>query len=542
MKLLNILNNRINNNHGSALVIVLFIVILVSVLGFSLLNISAYSIKQVDYERRDQAVFYIAEAGMTLAKIDVKNQVSSIQVSASKEIKDWIDAENKRRKNNKMDPLTKDIAIEHYRTILNNKFSVFTPNLYEPYLISNGKKAKITLNTQLPAVNENLVYLISITSTGYIDSAKERVVTQEIKIKPELNFGPSSETDESTENNTGGQTAIGTPEGYAVLTRGDIIFNSSGKIYGNTTLSQGNIVFKNGGAMISGVASIDKNTQKITLENSNQSVPIVDPFNINVRDYLSDDFFPIDKFSSNHINSINTFKNTTVSGHLIYNNGDFKANDYRAANFTIDLTNQSSIRFNNFIVDAWKNIYIDVGEGDTDLYINNLNINGNIYIKGSGKLNIYINNFTQLKGSFNNTGNSSQVNFIYNGSKPFNLDGNTMVYGSLINNTANISIGASSAFHGNIVSKGNAITMSGSSPVQGQSIIAPYATLTMGGSSKIYGTTIVDNINFIGNSQIHYGTPIFPLPPGVGPGTGHTDLPPPDNYDFSIIESNMVEQ
>lgn len=540
-----LLINRINNNHGLALVTVLFIVILVSVLGFSLLNISANSLKQVDRERKDQAVFYIAEAGMNLTKIEVKDQLSNIQKNASEKINSWIARENTFRKENKLTPLTEMDAREEYKDILDTEFAVFNDSeiISNTHSVSNGKNAEVDLDIQLPTSADNLLYLISISSTGSIDATKERIVTQEIKIKPELNFGPSSETDESTENNTDKQTDIGTPEGYAVLTRGDIIFNSSGKIYGNTTLSQGNIVFKNGGAMISGVASIDKNTQKITTENNNQSVPnIVDPLNINVRDYLSDDFFPIDKFSLNHINSINTFKNTAVSGHLIYNNGDFKANDYRADNFTIDLTNQSSIRFNNFIVDAWKTIYIDVGEGDTDLYIDNLNINGNIFIKGSGKLNIYINNFTQLKGSFNNNGNSSQVNFIYNGSKPFNLDGSTKVYGSLINNTANISIGASSAIHGNIVSKGNAITMSGSSPVQGQSVIAPYATLTMAGSSKIYGTTIVDNINFIGNSQIHYGTPIFPLPPGVGPGTGHTDLQPPDNYNFSIIESNMVEQ
>lgn len=548
MKLLTKLIKHINNKHGSTLVIVLFIVILVSVIGFSLLSISFNSLKQVNYEKKDQSVFYIAEAGMNLTKIEIKEQLSIIQKKSSSEIKSWIANQNKYRSDNKLPPLTEQEALKEYKTILNREFSIF--NGLNKYTISTGKLAKVTLTTQYPDHTKNLVYLISIVSTGSIDEAKNRIVKQNIEIKPQLQFNPTSPPGSNGGGTGDGHTPIGTPEGYAVLTRGDIIFNDSGKIFGNATLSQGNIVLKNWSASISGVASIDKNFQKIITSKSNQPVPIIaDPLNINVRDYLKDGFFPKDKFTSNYINSLHTFENTKINNsnnYLIYNNGNFNAkDDSNAANeYTINLTNHSNIRFKDFLVYSNKTIYIDVGDKDTDLHIDNLDINqGHIIIKGSGKLNIYINKFTALKGAFNNNGNSNQVNFIYNGTNPFKLEGETKIYGSLINNTASISLKQGTAFYGNIISKGTSIDMSGNAPVHGQSVIAPYASLVMDGSAKIYGTTIVDSIILNGGgTEIHYETPIFPLPPGVGPGNPHIDLPAPNNNDFWIDESNMVEQ
>lgn len=546
MKILNKITKSIKSSQGSALVIVLLIIMLVSIFGFSLLKISANSLKQVDHERTDQAVFYIAEAGMNLTKIDVKNQLIEIEKSSSREIDLWIAKENAERKAMKKAALTKVEAEERYKEILNDEFGVF--NDIKEYMVSSGKTASIKLSTELPKA-EKLLYQISLTSTGYIGSAKKRVVKQNIKIEPKLKFFENNDTDGENNGDGDEHTSIGTPEGYAVFTNGHILFNDSGKIYGNVALSQGNITFKNWSAKIDGVVSIDKNTQKI-IPYGNAPVPeIVDPLSINVTDFLQDTFFPNDKFELSHFNSIKTFNNTEISSsnkHLIYNNGDFDAkNDRNAANkYTIDLTEHSSMRFNNFSVNGKKTIYVDVGEKDTDLYINNLDIeNGIIIIKGSGKLNLYINNFTNLNGSFNDTGDSTQVNFIYNGTKPFTLSGSTPFYGSLLNKSANISLGGSAAIYGNIISLGKSIAISGGSPVKGQSIIAPYANLKMSGSAKIFGTTVVDSITINGgDSEIHYATPVYPLPPGVGPENDHTDLPLPENNGFWIDESNLIEE
>lgn len=74
------MSKQIKNQRGSALALALFLVVIISILGISLLSVSSNSLKQVDYERKDQAVFYIAEAGMSLAKLEVKKNYQKFKV------------------------------------------------------------------------------------------------------------------------------------------------------------------------------------------------------------------------------------------------------------------------------------------------------------------------------------------------------------------------------------------------------------------------------------------------------------------------------
>lgn len=108
------MSKQIKNQRGSALALALFLVVIISILGISLLSVSSNSLKQVDYERKDQAVFYIAEAGVNLAKEEVKFKLRKIEDDAIQEMTSWIAEQNIYRKANKLPKLSKQMAMEHY--------------------------------------------------------------------------------------------------------------------------------------------------------------------------------------------------------------------------------------------------------------------------------------------------------------------------------------------------------------------------------------------------------------------------------------------
>ncbi|KYG89114.1 hypothetical protein A0U40_13910 [[Bacillus] sp. KCTC 13219] len=555
------MNKRLNNQRGSALVIALFLIVIISILGVSLLSVSSNSLKQVDYERTDQAVFYIAEAGMSLAKLEVKKELGKIQNRSYQLITNWIASENTRRKSNKLPRLTKDEAKDEYRRILNEEFRAL--NINPSHFISTGKIAAISLNTILPA-NEEEPYRISITSEGSINNAKEREVTQVIEIEPRLPF-PDDGDDGNDGNNSGetGQTPDGFPEGYAAIVSGNIILSGSGSIRGGAASKEGNISITGPSTgRISGDVSI-QNIQNISIPREgrndtnqtafiNSNYAIVPNLNIDPRSYLSPTFFPDDKFAA--ANSLSYAPKHTIGDQwnpydVIDNQGNYNApHTWRDSNYKLNLsTGSSTIKFKNFTVDTGNEFIIDVGDNrEVDIYIDNLNIkNGNITIRGNGKLNIYAKNITAFVGPFNQNGNSSQLTIYHQGSSQVNLGSHSKISGSFINKSSNMILTSGAAIYGNIVSGGRNIEISGGVPTNGQYILAPNATLNLKEGGNITGIVVVDNINSSGGTSITYGGPASPLPPGVIPEIEIEDSPYPapneEENSFWIVETNMIE-
>ena len=78
--------------------------------------------------------------------------------------------------------------------------------------------------------------------------------------------------------------------------------------------------------------------------------------------------------------------------------------------YTLNLTGNT--HFKEFKVAENNTITINVGDTDKDLYIEDLNVlQGHIKIIGTGKLNIYVKDSLRIKGSFNDGGDVSQINF-----------------------------------------------------------------------------------------------------------------------------------
>ncbi|GLC87269.1 pilus assembly PilX N-terminal domain-containing protein [Lysinibacillus piscis] len=531
---------RLNNQRGSALVMALFLIVVISILGVSLLSVSSNSLKQVDYERTDQAVFYIAEAGMSLAKLEVKEQLEVIQKSSYQQITNWIAEQNSQRKANNKPRLTKEEAEAKYRTILNSEFTAFNNAsiVSNSHAISAGKVATIAVDSILPLDNEPLVYKIILTSEGTINSAKEREVTQEIQIEPRLSFGDDSDNGNGGNNE---ETPSGFPEGYTAIVSGNIAVSGGGTITGHASLQKGTVTLS-GGAKITGNISLsDASNVHADHWIDYTTVP---KLNIDPTSYLSPTFFPDDKFSS--VTAVNQLPNKKVTdGHNTLNiidNGDFNATNWLAKNYTLDLTSTATdVKFKNFKVYENNTININIGDREINLFIDKLDLpQAHIKIIGSGKLNLYVQNSITLKGSLNSGGKPEQVNVFYQGTSPLQFNNETQIYGSIINNSAAMTLTGGAGLYGNIVSGGNTLNISGGVPTNGQFIIAPNAKLNLKEGGKITGIVVAKDIIADGGTSIVYGGPATPLPPGVGPDN---DFPAPEKEDnFWIDETSMVEK
>ncbi|WP_042472147.1 pilus assembly PilX N-terminal domain-containing protein [Bacillus ndiopicus] len=527
------------NQRGSALVIALFLIVIISVLGVSLLSVSSNSLKQVDYERTDQAVFYIAEAGMNLAKLEVSKELKNIQNKAYDKTKDCI-----KRKDSLC--LTQEQAERYFKNLLNDEFDSYNAtHVSKQHMISKGKKADIEI-TEIKV--EPPRYGIVITSIGSIDTAKSREVTQELYIEPQLTFNTNDNGD-SDEGNDNEQVPGGFPEGYAAIVSGNIDLKGSGSIYGGAASTRGNIYISGTSTgRISGDVSIQSiENISIPLEgrkNAEQEAFIKNNYKIEPKlkidpsKYLLPTFFPDEKFMK--ADSITSLPNQTAGSFSVIHNGNFNATNWQTDNYTLDLTSTNSdISFKNFKISSNYTVNINVGNREVNLYVDKLDIAGHINIIGSGKVNLLVKSSPPIINGSIEGKDSAQVNLYYNGGSTVKFDGSTKLYGSIISKSAAIELTGGAALYGNIVSGGSSLKISGGVPTNGQYIIAPNANLDLGGGGNITGIVVAKNITSSGGTHITYGGPTTPLPPGTIDETPKFQIGDEELEDPK--ETNMIE-
>lgn len=270
----------IKNNEGSALVIALFLVVIISILGISLLSISSNSLKQVDYERTDQAVFYIAEAGVNLAKLDVIDDLKSIRKAALDDLNLWIDSENTTRRIEKKPSLKKSEVNIKYKEIFQTKYEDFDFSI-DSYDISSGKEAIISVSKiSETIIDEKKFYQVQIISKGEIQNASSREVTQIIQMQePWINIGDDDGT--SGEVDPPNNETSSVLEKYGAITSGDIELTGSSVIDGKVA-ANGDITF---GWSTSITGDINLNPNKKLISPNARPNKILDPINFDTADY-----------------------------------------------------------------------------------------------------------------------------------------------------------------------------------------------------------------------------------------------------------------
>lgn len=513
------------NEEGFSFLLVFLTIILVTVLGLGLLVVSANSLKTSSHEQEDQAIFYIAEAGLNYEKIKFLKVFN----------KAYADAEFAYLAQSPINPTSFEVFLDtelkayNIPVTTNQVLEIDTrklgTELFEKQ-IDKTPYAKIKIKRENSIKPDELYY--SITSTGYFEeNSIERTLKQDIiyDLLPG-NPGSSGGSNGSTGNSNGSNNGHFSPNEFTVQTKGNITLTGGGKIDGDITNAGGKISVSGGGSITGNIGTSKENF-------------VVDNDGLNyLKDQVTEhrDFpignilapFPNEKMTE--LSKLNYPPNEELkvgnsNKTLIINNGNLLADNWMTKDYTLNLTENTHI--NQFKVDQNNTLTINVGDSDKDLYIDDLNIlQGHIKIIGTGKLNIYVNNKLNIKGSFNAGGDASQVNFAYNGSSPLTFANETQIAGSLYAKNADLTFTGGVGVKGNIYTGGKNVTFDGGFNSNDQHIIAPNADVKVQAGAQIKGAIVADNLIVSGGASITFGNSTISPGPG-GPSTpGGPTLPP----------------
>ncbi|MFJ7667509.1 hypothetical protein ACIQXI_10385 [Lysinibacillus sp. NPDC097195] len=547
------------DERGYSFLFVFLTIILVTVLGLSIIKIANNTLKTSAHERDDQSIYYIAEAGLNYgrAHFNLSLDTAFAQADINYHLaKIAYEQQPVGDPPNYKSLLLDELRLLGYPTDLNSSVTLDNtmtnlnqqpfkkPIFEEQFGQSPEANVYITLKNDK---EDQLQY--EMESTGlFKNTAITRTLQQYITIS--LEFADIEIPDGSGSNGNGGTNEGNgssngghfSPKEYAVQTKGNIIVTGGGKITGNVASADG-IIRLGGGASISG--SIGTSLDRFEIEhsgldkyknqvNGSKNFPenVLAPFPSDRMDTLSQLKYPAnEEAAKDQWNKTN-----------IIHNGNFQADNWIANNYTLNLTGDT--HFKQFKVDQNNAITINVGNSDKDLYIENLDIiQGHIKIIGTGKLNIYVKNTFNIKGSFNTGGDLSQVNFLYSGTTPLTLSNETQIVGSLYAKEADLTFSGGVGIKGNIFTGGQNVTFNGGFNSTSQYIIAPNATIKVQGGANIKGAIVADNILVDGGGNITFGESVVPpengggsTNPGENPNPGNPSPPNKHITEESILE------
>lgn len=443
--------NNWKQESGYTLIGVLTIFVILTVLGMSLVMLSVASVKTSTKERDDQAVFYIAEAGLNYKMKEIEEDV--LGVYELNEVK------------------TK----EDFYSKLQEKLLANDEKVYDKF--ESDAWAELVVNSLSGTENE-----YEIISTGYSGKqtrsvAKIITVTWKNKIK-DLKLPP-----------------------FAVFTSGS--FNmGSGSITGDIgTLneSKGGIFFGNNGGKHNGtiyVPRLDKDIVKTNNSGIKSEIKAID------ETYSIPQLPPFPEIPTNY----KIPEDEEIDGFKVINEGSLLISDWRSNNYVLNM--KENLEFKNIKFNSNRKLIINVGDSDKQIVVNHLDLtNGHIELLGKGKLTIYVTDkITMGSGStINNNGNVNRLNVFYKGTNKITLAGSQKVYGSLYAKEADITLKAGGGFIGNIFTGGKNFKIDGGSYNQAQLFFAPNANFDMtSGGTKFEGMIIANTFEINGGWNLEY--------------------------------------
>lgn len=506
---------HLRQDNGYAMLLVIFTTALISVIGLGLLTMNVNSLKTSKYEEVNQAIFYIAEAGLNYEKEEINELITNAYVETGKEHKSNLDSnifEN--------DDYYKSFFINKIIDDIGKRYtsaedpSTIKPRELDSFELQNSVKpyAEITAT-----VEETNPLTINIESTGFFADRKsnKRTVSQSIEVIIDLKFLYG-----------GGLPPINLPD-LAVQAKGDIFLKGGATINGSVSSSNGKVILNNNdGVNITGIVGVApenfiKGTNSL---NGNKIIAEDRVKSVEVAEYSLPEF-PTD--------TMEALKSVNYPSDFLLNNGAFTADWNSKSNYLL----KEDAKFKDFIIPDGRSIKIDIGNNHVNLLVENnfsLGSSGSIEIIGSGTLNIYVENQMTIRGPLNTSDKKPEnINIYYAGSSTPTINSNSqLIAASLYIQSSNFELNNGMSISGNIISGGTHISVGGSSGTTGKYILAPNAHLEhLDGELK--GVIIVNSYSSSGGSKVTYATGHLPLPNNNTPD--YYSLP-----DF-IIEQNLIE-
>ncbi|MCM3723145.1 hypothetical protein MKX73_08355 [Solibacillus sp. FSL W7-1436] len=490
------------NTKGNTLLLTILTIVLLSVIALGLFTITTNSNKTTVNERFDQSIYYIAEAGINLEKVKISKTLKTIHSTTISQM-NALTYEEQQRILTVYDSfdsyynsiIKSSFCTEYNKEIQKQKCSyinndIYYENTYDKFSqqFKEQPVAKTTIKGICKSVAKTISCEFTINSKGFLVNAPSKKRTLEQTILVDLNAPPPV---------GGGNGNGGNPSPPSLQIKDMTVVTSS-----NITLTRGAIIY--GDVASGGIVKLDEGA-------SITGNIAVTPISVNLNDYLP----PFPSIDFNNVTNL-VLPNTEVikdnsNKTDIIKDGNFLATNWMTDKYELNLNKDTY--FKSFKVRENNTITLNIGNKDINLYIDKLDITqGHIKIIGSGKLNIFVKDSIDIKGSFNNNGKPGQVNFYYQGTSAVTFSNETSLFGSFYTKTTDLTLTGGAALKGNIYSGGGNISISGGVPTNGQYIIAPHAKINLTQGGNITGTVLAKTIYADGGVSINYGDSIIPIP------------------------------
>lgn len=456
---------------GSALVIAMMVLLVLSVLGATLGTITVGSYRLADTSQNSNSAYYIAEAGANMAYEEIKEQVEQTYSDIQERNLFFLE-------------------VEKMISRVNNN------GTYEVFELQNNNKpfAEVTVQS-INGTNNPQQYLI--VSTGVINNQK-RTVEKEFHVAWQ-------EKDEG----------IGTPIiplDKSIIVHNSINFNGgtiSGDIYLDTSNEKS---FHLGD-------DEDFNGEKIFT-----SYPFKDPgdlytapsWRINNPDpkYINmtknTKYFDEDISWTDYIQLVEDIEYLNPNNHPYYKdemitNNKILINHYLANNHILNFEN-TTYKADQLVINSDWNLKIRTNNKEVNLIVNELNMDqGNIEIIDDGTLNLYVLNKLSYDGGskINQNGSSKQFNLFYGGSQSLTIGGAQYINGGVHIDQADLILTGSGNLNGPILSNGTNVSINGGS-INDILLFAPKANVTVDGGGQIEGIVVADQLKLDGGASIEF--------------------------------------
>lgn len=476
------------NQKGSALILAIMVLLVLSILGTALLSVVAGNMRTSAAERKFQSAYYVAEAGAVYHMKAIKKELLNLYLSAA----DSIEFFNE---------------IETYRMLYPMEMNTFETEY------GSQPKAEISFE-RLDALGSNPC-TYRITSKGTLDNST-RTVTNKFKVQWVSGFMSVFSKDQMILENGQIYGPIGTND-----TDSDAIL-----VTGNPYIEDINL--------LDGAGLIPPYADWLTNWASRAS-----KFTLNEPKVYEMPAFPTFPVYAK-------IPDATVDGFQVINGGSINITNYRAENYVLNMTDNVYIPKIQ-IKHNW-NLYINVGDTDKAIVVDDIALeSGHIHLIGDGKLTIYLTNSINLNAGsgINRPADESNVaqvtdaiehlSFYMKGSstgvpKSLDMAGSQKIYGSLFAEDANINVSGGAGFQGSVVTGGVDVKLSGGTNIVTSLFFAPNASVTLSGGNVFNGPVIANTFFITGGAIVRYNPRdgIVYNPFGVGFSVGLFDIIPMD--------------
>lgn len=432
-----------NSEKGMALIAVLIVIVVASILGLSLMGLAASNVKMSTGERDNQSSYYIAESGATLLMSEITTKINDIYKNAKTSSEFYSAAV----------PIVDNYKVERQETNFEKNF---------------GSQPVAKLKVE-PIDLTNRIY--KIISSGTVDN-RTKTVEQQFQLRWSVNFPKTAVfVDNKIKVDSNASIINGSIGTNSIVDKAIELFNESSLQNGSEI-----IVGPNAPRQGQGVVYPYYSSQKIKVLDEEISLELK-PFKATpapTYPMTLGGTFPIGGEGNMNISS-----NTTISGM------------------------PDVVSINNVIIDNNTTLTIDVGAKDVEMFVKNFELKNNsvLYVKGSGKLHIYVDGSLKINNSEIKTENSQKDKIIIYLRKSSDPNNPKTVTASSSGTGINCSIFAEDAlfdftggtFRGRFVTGGN---------------------VEVGGNNVIEGAIIAKNMHLKGSSSITFveQDALLPLP------------------------------